>query len=705
MVGFVQNTGVDIQTTLPNTTPVGTQSESIGPQVVETLANAGASIYRTSLLTEAQEGAQEVLQQFNSDLQAAEDAGTLNAFTDSQLTAIANESPEYKGVVQELRRINQATQQGTAPRLLLQLRAEAALKRTINRAPGLRSEITRAARDVLNFDPSGALINALLNSDDSDASAQAKSIQWENRQNFQYLQENNLPALSLQDPDSFQTNRERVERHKAVIAQQDQIKENSEQQAITEGNSIAAFEQTITEGLSLQFDDLTIGVRNVLGSIRTTEQLRAAKPELRSQLAQLQQSANTYIDNEFNQLRTTGPGAKLAQEARERAKQNALGGISLLLEQDDFTVVEQNVALLEFMQQDLKMNFVDANASLAYVQQNMPGWIQNVYPTILARDLGTEQRISQLVNSAVNYDPNFIRQIDMRNQLASLVDVRAFEGLSRDERRSVATKNYALLEEAVRNVDEATSSPDAVDRIGNAYATVAQTLDPSNTEDSRRAVNLLASPAFSKLADSMVSGRNGNVTSEIVADSAIASMTNYIRNAGLPDVAGSRFATDVTYDYSTGSFTITDIQQPGPSATPSAAGILAGEGAGVTGAARRARPRRDAETVRTLNRALEGIYNLRSHDPSIANLSRAEVAQFIVGGRLGNVNTVGAPQELQLPVQSSQRQQRIDFNQTVRSTSQAIANTIAGLDSNTELASQLQQLQSDIEQLSTTTPQ
>ena len=699
MPGFVQNTGVDIQTTLPNVTPVGTQSESIGPQVVETLANAGSSFYRGYAIGAAEDDAQEVLQQFDADLQAAEDAGTVDAFVDSQLTTIANESPEYQGVVNELRRISQANDQGTAPRLLLQLRAEAALKRSINRAPGLRSEITRAARDTLGFDPSGALINALLNSKNSDSSQRAADIQWAARQDFQYLQNNPEAGPAVFDANGnldFQANREKVQRYQAVEATQNTIREASEQKSITELDTIVQFEQSVTEGLSLQFSNLTAGVRNILGSVRSSDQLRAARPQLRSLLTQLQQSADAYVDRQYNGLRTSGPAAEEAQASRQRTKQNALGGIQRLLEEDDFTVVEQNVAMLEFLQKELKMNFVDSNSTLSYMQTNMPGWIQSVYPTLLTRDLGTEQRVRDLVASAVNFDPNFLRQTNMRNQLATLTDVRAFEGLSESERRAVATANYGILEEAVRDVQSATASPDAVNVIGNAYATVAQLIDPSNTEDSRRAINLLADPRFVTLADSMVNSQNGEITSEVVADSAIATMSNYVRNAGIPDIAGTDISELASYDYSTGMFTLPD-RGTAEVTTGSMTGIPRVTGIVIT--------RRDRETVRTLNRAIDGIYNLRRHDPSIASLSRSEVAQYIVGGRLQGINTVGSPAELVLPEQATQRQQRVDFNQTVRATSDAIASTIARLDSDSELTAELTRLSDQINNLSNQTPQ
>lgn len=697
MPGLVQNNDIDIQTTLPSVEPVGTNQTSISPQVIQSLGNLGTSLYRQYAVGAAQSEAQEVLQQFDSDLQVAEQQGTTDAFMQSQLQTITKESPEYQGVVNQLNKLSAAERQGTAPKLLLQLRAEAALKRSLNRAPGLRNEIRQAARDTLGFDPSGALINALLNSKDSDASQAAKDLNWAARQDFQFLQSNPEAGPAVFKPDGgldFSANRQKVIKYQGIQASQNTIKEASERAAITEVNKITEFEQTVTEGLSLQFSALTDGVANVLSSVRTIDQLRAARPELEQNLQLLRQSANSYIDRQFNSLRTTGEATEALQAARERVRENALGGIQGLLDAEDFTIVEQNVALLQTLQNDLKMNFVDANQTLAYVQQNMPGFIQSVYPTILARDIGTQDRIRDLVQAGLQADPDFLRQVNMRNHLDSLADVRAFEGMSSAERRSVAASNYVILEQAVQNIDRATSSPTSINTLGNAYATVAQLIDPSNTEDTRRSVDLMSDPRFVTLVDKMVQSENGEVTQEVVADSAVASLIGYVRNAGLPDISSGEVNTsNMRYNYDTGKLEITGQDQT------VARGVQTDPTRPATPRVTRGIPRASRETANRVNRAIDAVYNMRQYDPSISNMSRAEIAQTIVGGRLGDIPTVGTPVAIQAPQAEQQQQQRVDLNTTIREVRDGLVNLSQQLQGS-EAAASIEELRQQLESLS-----
>lgn len=676
MPGFVQNNNISVDTALPGVEPVATRTTDTSSALVGTIGNAAAQAYTQYVKYDTQNTMTDVLKQFDQDLAQADTDEKRSAFIDKQLNDLAASNPEYKELTSKLRSLAMADFQGTAPKLMLQLNAEAALKRSLSRAPGLRAEITQAARNILGFDPSGALVRSLLEKDPK-ASSKISDMQRVANADAAFLQSKGATVSFKPDGTfDFATNREASRKFAAADSQLEALSDASKKESIAEKDTIASYTQAMTEQLDVYTRPIYDSLRNLLNSARTPEEWATLKPQAESLLANLGASQSGYIDSNLNRIRTTGEGYEFLEQTRKTLHENVGRGFKMAISSDDYSLVQKRVEMYDFFVKDMKMSALEADQSLAYMQEVLPGFIQQNYASILARDLPTQERIRTLVSAGLERDPNFSRRINMANSLATLADVSAYNDLGLKEKQAVSARHYQLLEESMKEPDKALASPDNVRVLGNAYATVAQLLDPTNTDQTRKTVKLLSDPGMIGLVDALVKTEDGNVTSEVVADSNIASLSTYVRDAGLSDVAYGEFAETITYNYDTGVFSVAKPEMKRPVAT---VGLSLS-----TGTSDRAVNtfKQRKETVDTINRSIEAIERMKSHDPSLSGLTKPQIAQYIVGGKLGKIKTVGEPINIPTPAADESVSRKKQFNDAFTNWRNEVVNTTQALQGN-----------------------
>lgn len=661
MATFQQGSPNNIPTALPSTAPIETPVNNMTAAAISAVGTLATEGYKMDVKSDSRSDFEGLLKQYDKDIQASEDSENFAAYAEKQMDTLVAGNPELASLRKELTNLSEAEYQRTVPTLLLQLRGEAAMKKAIRRAPGLRKEIASIANQTLSFDPSGATVRAIMRGLEAkpDGTDDMSWMQKEVAKDYQSTFGDYMITPEGQPDYAGMGNALRGLRTSERTFENTQ--RSVEQGQIAEQDGVTASISSMSEMLGQHSRPALIATQNILQGIQSYEEFERVKPQLMAQWENYKNSANLWIDNKASEIQVSGANAQFKQDRIDDFKSQAFAGIESILNSSSSTEYENNLKMYDYLTKDLKMNFSKANTTLASIQANMPGLMQQGFPALLSSDLEMQRTLKNLISKGfTDATPEQAKELSLQNMVASLQSNQNFQNLSAEERKEVAVNNAKHLKEVLKTYDGGKLSQYDLDALGNSYATVAQTLDTQNSEDVANVIELLADPKLTDIINQMqTSGLSDNVISaEILADSNIEALTNYMNEgliASINNLDLPTKGTKVIYNMDEGTFSFTDdwrVEQN-------------------TGNFREVQARMyryKNEVLNKGNKVVRAIGSLKDHDPSISGLSTNQMSQrlFLSSLRRAGVQVVGTAEDMPTQAPTAAESARIDRDQVVR---------------------------------------
>ena len=647
MANIVQTGTTELRTTLPQLQVAQPKADTTASNI-GALGEAAATGYKAFLVNKAQDKASEVVSQLNTDLENAKQAGNLEDMLNAnliELDAEAKNNPALQEYVSTLKTLDTASKQKKLAPLMLRLRAEKAMKEVVNMAPGLRPEIASITRTTLGFDPSGATMDAILSGLDEDAKAADKQRTWyADHLGEKLLGYGLVPPMSSNGVVDIPRAEIMFAKYNNIENEKKALEESLKRGDIKEADNISNMSGLIQREVSLRYDFLFDSASNIFSTVKDSGQYEQAS-KLIPQLSNIQRQLESSIRNSFNTVNVSGKNRDLLNQEIERVVASSTSGIKAILESKDKSEFETRSQVFEYMKNEMKMDWFNANQALGIMMETSPGLIPQIYSQVMAGENGmeTNRRIQAMIRKGISdADPATIKRMDFSNMLDVMQDSKAFDGINDDEKLAVFKHSYGMLQGTLKDYSAGKELDDlSLTALARSYSVVAQLADEGISTDTKALALISSHPQFSKIVEKLNDmGGDNAIRAEIMADSGIKSMTKYLRELG-PDLLKSIQADGYTFDVETGK--------------------LVGDASGVVGHYKTIHKAQVAAAVKAYNSAIDGVYKLASHDPSISSLSREEIAEYFSMMPLKNagVTIVGKPRGVTVRTVKQQEQDKL----------------------------------------------
>lgn len=625
MANNIINRGGELAVDTGGTQAIAAPVDNTAQIAQAVVTGAGTMIDKADVSARKQEvkaSAQNSLNQLNQELETG--------VQDETIKELAKNDPNFKKYADTMGKLTLAQRQGMAPRML-ELRAEAELKKAIARAPGLRNELRGVAQATLGFDPTGEAIKKLLYIDKSKTTDPTIALLKTEHQN---AVANNWPTTLNGVPMTYP---EQLTANEALRAAQLRV-DNAE---IADDNNVIQIGEDISTLMAAQSNGVADSYAAMSTQIQTPEDLKVWQAEGRPEMVQYIQSSTNYVNRMIDKMPTkTKKQIEAVKQAREKAMRPILG-VQSLLDAKDITEFHTNSETLNLLGASLKFDFSQQFGTYHKLQTVAPQFMKGVMPIMMTRDPSAMRQVSQTLSDTINNIDVEPKQLD--DYLDVVGGVQTYDNLDSASRIKTSQMGMKFLGLALKDYDAATASPADVDVLARHYTVAMAGVDISSPADQRALIDMFNSPKLAKIHDKLVQADNGEIKSATVADTTVSMLGNYIGSTGIIDLQkeAATAGMGVTYNYATQSF------EAAPLAGNPNAGLKSGA-LGTGGVSHLLAQKTTNKAVERLNATLNTVVNNKHHDTYLSKLKPEEVRQLLVADGLMQygVESVGSPLEI-----------------------------------------------------------
>lgn len=659
-----------IETSLPDVQtvqhPVSTTATNL--QIAGNLATEG---YKGYVLNDANRRSQEIVQQLDGTLQDIEDAQSLEtsnaigASITNQINELADKDPRLATYAASMGAMNNAIQQRKGAKRLYELKAEAALRETVSKAPGLRAEITQIAARNLGFDPTSATINAILRGIDQEKTTDTSvADNWYHKDMVGKLVAAGVavpPEVALGgDTQSLVTLFNQVNTAQGNI---DQIKNTIETGSSTVSNSISDLQTNFTAVISGQMTPLMNSLTNSALSLQTEEDFLQFQSELTTGSAAARQSITNNVRNFYGTIKTNSPEERrLLEDAANVTVANINSMFDGVLNQNNLTNFQNRAKSLQFLRDSLGVDMLTSNRFLSELEAVSPGITSNLGVQVLAGNPAAYQALRNQISASFDSlsagDP---RRRVLESRLKVLENYRAFSDVSEDDRENVVKGMPHFLDGYMKifDSDPTLLTPNDYKSAGNAAAAMMQLSSQYAGSDWDLIAKMGAKPGFQHLISELEKGDEDSKTiAGIVSSSYNEAVLNTVRRT-IPDGAKGM---NIVIDLESGTVSNkTEGRAPatrrGPAANLGTTNYSATMAHNVENRAQ--------GKVDELNNYITTVYNNRHLDPTIKDLDKGQIAHLVASSLRGTAgfNFIGSVTPYNLG--QEERERRVSLRDTM----------------------------------------
>ena len=613
--------------------------------IANTLGNFVTSAYSEYVKQDALTGAENVNKKLQEDIGAIEAGQNIEEAYSAELQQMANDRPEVKDLIRTLSTSKTASEQRRAARLMHTLRSEAALKSTLAKAPGLRAEVTALAKTTLGFDPSAATVSLLLKAleDKEKQTGQSQAMKdWDKMTDRLSSAGLTMPWTRPEDDDTalkqIRMMTDAYANFQGVEAAIDNINQQKDIQGASLSDQTAELGRSVSVALSSVYTEVQESMLNMVSLIGSEEDLINYKTEVIPQAEALKLRIAQEFDSIVSRANLPAEQRRELVTIKKDLLTDLLSGFDSIIDSDNLMQVQGKVKALQLLQENLKLGAVVNNKTLTKASTLFGDGLLPVLTTFFNSGEGYDTVKKAVDNALVSLSTEDLKAMDLSNYLAVAGDEMPFEDLSADAKKSLAAKTFSASKEVFSKygTNPQDIPPEAVESIANTMAGATQLSNLYTRDDWKNIAKNNQSPAFSHVVKEMLKkGGDASVKAEILVDSNMVAQKNLIRDItpqkvleAIGDKTGIH-QTLIEFDANTGLFTVKGSS--GKEQVLSARGWRTTRGIDSTS--------ESARIVHELNNAIGSIDEFKSHDPSLANLSRTQIA-MTVAGRIVNLDNV-----------------------------------------------------------------
>lgn len=624
------------------------------------LGNTAIEGYKEYVFYDADKRSQEAVAAFNKDLGDIQNNQLDIESMNRSLQKAADINPDVQKLVSDLGNLTTAIQQRKGAALLYRLRAEDALKQTLAKAPGLRSEVTRIAANNLGFDPTAGTVSMLLRGIESEREKEVDNADLKQRWTYLAGELNKLGVQGIQYPSdgNFGGAIPKLENkidlmHKAqgdVDNIQNKIKEGEINEKVGIQQLIASTNTYINEMMTPRLQ----AAITLLQSAGTEEEIKIADEKLRVGIEGVRLQAEAFLSRQYSSLSLTPEGAAELRNAHQQTIAGLTSGIQSILDSKDLTTTQQQVRTLSMLTEKFGLDVFQSTKALEALKKAFPGTGEMLLGIMMSNKEAESQVRRVVAGSLQNLSDAQLMSSDLGNFLDVVKDPRSFDNLSSEGRRKVAVDSINGVKEInskFRNKPEALSDEDIINHA-TMYATAMQLSNEFVTSDWESIAIINQSPLFLHMVDRLWKmGGDNRVKAAVLYDTNIRSQSNYLNNISadvIKDATAEKSMfnlkpNNIVFDYSTGEAKAYAAGTTNPARNNSPAGILA----------------------RKFNDAVESIYATREHDASLAKLTKPQIAVLYGQKLINNPNVQRVGTRPTMP-QSEAEREEIKFEDLVK---------------------------------------
>lgn len=613
-----------IQTVTPKTSSTASN--------LQALTGVGDSLFRSHIAHSALNESEKVNEQLNSDLAAIDEGQDLGNELVRRMGEVAEADPRLRDLSRSLGAMKTAESQRKGAVLLHRLRGEAAMKSVAARAPGLRPEIARLVSTNLGFDPTGATINAILKGALADSSGASQREDWYDKQIATNLLSKGITPMMREDGHlDTAHNVAKLGEVQQLEARMSTLTASIESGEILEENQIAEYGQVYQQLMGNQLNGINSTILNILPTLSSQGDYATFKQQIIPQLATLETQLQQRIDTDFSSLNISGKSRAEMDRIRQQVKDSATSGLKAILESGNMTDFQVRAELFTSLQQDVGMNWTQANQTLALIADKMPGAIQSLYTAINVKDLDMRGQLVDMLKQGLTVDEKGVRALNLTNLVDVMVDREAFSNLNKKEKEAVARDSLRVVKDFTANFETRYHNPRDVDAVANAMASTLQLSSQfvaSDWDEIARVTN----DGLPRLIEVLEKGdTDAQMKANILADSGIEALQRYVSTSIMGSFIEQRNrnmgrdnASAIQYNMGTGQLLIT---REAPPTIWGGIKSLAG-GSSAT--------RDTTRLVDELNKTVNTLHSLSKYDPQLEGMTKPQIMFSLIGRDMVN---------------------------------------------------------------------
>ena len=657
MATFSDQANVQINTTTPDIQVVDNKPSNTFANNAAILGNAAIEGYKTKVRFDAKNSMEGVLDKLNEDLQQAEDEGTVGEMLNESFDNLAKQDPSIRALKSRLGSFKTAEEQKRGVLSLLQLRAEAELKKTIRKAPGMRREITSIASGILGRDPSGALVNTLLSSLNASSDSREKT----DRDIYSAKIAGNLAGIGLpaafdeQGNYDLDTNEKRWISVKEAEKGVDKAKQDRELGKVRDRDVIEAE----LRALDTRFNILVKDAYNTFGplqsAIHDTESYGTYKSVVIPALAEFRDSMTLSINSRIASLPANSADREYLESRRESIIENNVAPLERLLKMEDNTVVKQTLDFHKTLMETYNMELSQANTVLSALQQFAPGVIQQIIPMVLSSSPEDAQQLTSSLINSINQigSPEDIKKVDMAKLIKTLSYDGEFEKLGTDDKIKQAKKLSKFTKDMFEKYDWNEAHPSAYEATSRAVMGSMSVMPYANTASKENYMDLLLDQGMPEFIGNV--GKfavDGTAKSEVLADQTneflytsgkeviFGNLKDALRNPG------DKSVRRIIFDNETGM--MSSVSSRDDSVSDSMSNMYRVSG-GINNS-------KILKNVDRFNKTVDTIYNLRESSPTYANMTKPQIATALFSDEMYSIGVEFRGEPVTLPSSEPQEE-------------------------------------------------
>lgn len=666
-----------IETSLANTQVVQNPLSSTANNL-QLAGNLALEGYRGYVLNDANRRSQEIVQQLDGTLQDIDDAQSLSdlsavgASLSAQISDLASSDPRLANYAASMGSLNTAIQQRKGAKRLYELKAEAALRETVAKAPGLRSEITQIAARNLGFDPTSATINAILRGIDQEQ-VQGVEKNWYHEHMAKQLVSAGVavtPEMALGgDTQALTTLYNQINTAQGNI---DQINNQLASGETTVQNSISDIQTNLSSVINAQTTPLLNSVINNAMALSTEDEFLQFQTNLKTGAAGARQSIENNVRGFYSTIKTNSPEERrLLEEAATVTIANVNAMFDGILNQDNITSFQNRAKSLQFLRDSLGVDMITGNKFLAQLEQVSPGITSNLGVQVLAQNpMAYESlrgEISKSFDSLSSTDP---KRRTLENSLKVLENYRAFSNVSEEDREAVIKNMPSFLDGylQVYKSDPKLLSPQDYKAAGNAAATMMQLSSQFAGSDWDRVAKMGATPGFQHLIEQL---QKGDDDSKQMASIVSASYNEAVLNTIKRTIPDGIKDMNLVLDLSKGE--VVNKSTPGGKAGYSLDGRT--DPVRIAKLAWHGDPhsfdKLAREKTAELNNYIQTVYDNRHLDPTIAELDKGQIAHLLTQSLRGTKGVSFVGNVTPYNLNQKEKDRRLSMSDAIDNTTRA----------------------------------
>lgn len=651
MATFTTTPTTGFSTALPNIQVANDGGNNTVGNTAALLGDAAIKGYKTYVKYDASNKMDKVLQQFNQDLQAVEEAGNAEEWLNNNFDMLAEQNPEITSMKGTLGNFKTASQQRAGVALLFQLRAESELKKTIRKAPGLRSEIAAAARDTLGFDPSGALVNTLLRgiaADQQETTGKSDLQRTSELVADQLVRDFGIaPAMNQDGTYDYQKNVTRLSTAQASKDAAEQDEKLFKAGQITERDRVDRGMARVSSQYDNYMSDVISSVSQSLPNISNPEEMRVFKEEVIPALNLLKRNVSSQMSRDLDALPVSADGRDYLVSKKDGFMNRTFGVLDEFVAGEEYTQLVQSLEAQDIMMKRYQMNFDQSNLVLTTLKRSMPGLVNIVLESALASESGAIGNFENQMMEALNISSvEDLKKMELQSFTNIIADDDGFNNLSRDQKIASAKTNFKSLSKILKDYDTLDIVRGDYNGIARSLAAAYGTEEFQDRETKNNFIDLISSNNMvGIISDISEFAEDGKAKASVLADRTSDYLYTQVSRNVIPDVMDQirhPYQANIKYIFDNNTGTLSAIQGETKKAATYFDKTLA--------------PKESVDLVNRFNNSVETLYSLREYSPTLANLSRGELAQVLFSGSLRNAGVTFRGE----PMKVEQQQQPVE---------------------------------------------